>query len=155
LDFGTLKVAMKEVAAGKSSPPVELNALTLDGKPFSLAQSKGKNVVLAFWTSWSDRCTEQLAEFHKLQREYGSGALEIVGVSVDNDLKTARDAVDARSYTWSQAWLDGEHRAKATAAFDVNMLPGIFLIDPEGRVVGRDLEGDRLRAAVRRALQKK
>ena len=44
---------------------------------------------------------------------------------------------------------------KVTAAFDVNTLPAVFLLDPESRVVGRDLEGERLRAAVRRALQKK
>jgi hypothetical protein len=48
-----------------------------------------------------------------------------------------------------------QQTAKATTAFDVSALPAIYLLDPDGHVVASNLEGDRLRAAVQRALQKK
>jgi len=155
-DLGTIVVTMKSDGGVKKSALVDLTVQTLNGKPLKLADYRGRHLLVVFWAAWSERCTEQLAEFKKLRSEYGSGAqLEILGVSVDDDLDSTRKAVDARSYTWSQAWLDAEGRAKATAAFAVDTLPAVFLLDTEGRIVNRDLEGERLRAALRRALQKK
>jgi thiol-disulfide isomerase/thioredoxin len=156
LDIGTLKMAMKEGAAAKSSPPIELSALTLDGKPLSLAQFKGKNVVLVFWTSWSERSREQLVELQKLQKEFASDPrLVFVGVSLDETADTARKSVDAAGYKWAQGWLEAEARAKLTAALNVNTLPAVFLLDSEGRIVARELEGERLPLTVKRVLAKK
>jgi len=81
--------------------------------------------------------------------------LTFLSLSVDGDMSAVRKTVEARGYQGTQGWLDMDNRAKVTAAFDVSTLPAVFLIDQEGRVAGRDLEGERLRQAVQRALQRK
>lgn len=155
LDLGTLTVAMKGVAPAKSSPPVELTALTLDGKPLSLAQFKGKHVLLVFWASWSERSREQLVELQKLRKEFASDSrLVIVSVSLDETAETARKSVEAGVYPWAQGWLGMEGRAKLTTALNVNTLPAVFLFDADGRIVARELEGERLPLTVKRVLAK-
>jgi hypothetical protein len=156
LDLGTLDLEWKNQPASQRGPAMDLKATTLGGKSFDLAQLRGQHVLLAFWATWSQRSVDQFAELKKIQGDYGSGSrLEIVAVSIDDEVETTRKTVDASSYTWSQAWLNAEGRAKVTEDFAVDALPALFLIDPEGRVVGRDLEGERLHAALRRALQPK
>jgi len=78
-----------------------------------------------------------------------------VGVSVDEEAPAVRKVVESRGYKWTQARLTPEIRAKVTEAFDVNGLPTVLLLNPDGRIVARDLEGDRLRTAMQRALSKK
>jgi peroxiredoxin len=156
-DLGTLKVPMKGTGSGTSkSPPVNFTATKLDGTPVNLAQSKGKYVVLAFWAMWSDRSTEELKGLAKLQDEWKNDPrLALLGVSLDDDAGAVAKAVKARGYQWPQATMTTTNLANTAAAFDVSSLPAIYLIDPEGRVLARDLTGDRLAAAVRRALNKK
>jgi peroxiredoxin len=153
-DLGTLVVSMKD--DGKRMTPVNFSATTLDGKPISLAQFKGKYVLLAFWALWSERSTEQLADFQKLQTELSDDdRIAFLGASLDGDAGAVRKAVKARGYQWMESWLDSTNLANATMTFDVSSLPAIYLIDPEGHVIDRNLEGDRLGAAVQRVLQKK
>ncbi len=156
LDLGTLNLEWKRPAVAKPRLLAQLQAQTLDGQPLALDQFKGRNVLLVFWTSWSERSMEQLAGLAKLREELGAdAALTFVGVSLDEDAATALKAVEARGYRWTQGWLDAKGRGQTAAAFDVKSLPAVFLLDKEGCVVARDLEGERLPVAVRRQLAKK
>ncbi len=155
-DLGTLVVPVKGDSGVKPSEVMNLDAKTLDGQSISLEQFKGQHLLVAFWASWSERSLAQLPDLQKLQSDLGPDArISFLSVSVDEDAEAVRKAVEMRGYKWKQAWLDTESRAKVTAAFDVNALPAFFLIGPDGRVVGRDLEGERLRFTVQRALAKK
>lgn len=150
-DLGTLVVPMSE--DGKRLAAANFSATTLDGKPISLAQFKGKYVLLAFWALWSERSTEELADFQKLQVKLSHDKrIAFLGASLDGDTDAVREAVRARGYRWTQTWLNPKNLAEATTAFDVSALPAIYLIDPEGHVIDRNLDGDRLGAAVNRVL---
>jgi protocatechuate 3,4-dioxygenase beta subunit len=151
LDLGVLSLDWK--GAPPSSPAVVLKARTLDGQLFDLAALRGKTVVLAFWAAWSDRCLEELAGLQKLRSELAKDArIAFWSVSVDDDLDLVRRTIQSKGYDWGQARVEGADRATVTAALDVNTLPAIFLIDPQGQAIGRDLEGETLRSAVRRSL---
>jgi protocatechuate 3,4-dioxygenase beta subunit/thiol-disulfide isomerase/thioredoxin len=156
LELGTLPVPMRGERPAQSAPPMALSATTFDGKPLTLAQFKGRHVLLVFWASWSERSLEQFAQLRQVQAEHASDArLVLVGINLDDSRDAAQKILKAGDYTWPQAWLDAGMRAKMTGAFDVSELPAIFLLDPDGRVVARDLENDRLPAALKRALAKK
>jgi AhpC/TSA family len=151
LDLGVLSLDWK--AARPSSPAVALKARTLDGQVFDLAALRGKTVVLAFWAAWSDPCLEQLAGLQKLRSELALDArIAFWSISIDDDVDLVRRTVQSKGYDWGQARVEGADRATVTAALDVNTLPTIFLIDPQGQVIGRDLQGETLRPAVQRAL---
>jgi len=155
-DLGTLLVPINGEGAGQKAEAVQLVAQTLDGRPITLEDFKGKHLLLVFWGSWSERSLEQLSELKKLQTQFSQNSpVACLGVCVDPDTEAIKAIVETNKYSWAQAWLPVQTRAQVTAAFDVNSLPDVFLIDPAGRVIGRDLEGDRIRRSLQRALAAK
>jgi thiol-disulfide isomerase/thioredoxin len=63
------------------APPLHLTAL--DGTTISLAQLRGKVVLLNFWATWCGPCRMEIPELERLQRDY-AGKLQIVGLAVDD-----------------------------------------------------------------------
>lgn len=55
----------------------------LDGQPHTLAEWRGKVVVLNFWATWCGPCREEMPEFVRLQNELGEQGLQFVGVAID------------------------------------------------------------------------
>ncbi len=153
LDLGGLALEWKNPPA--TTPGIDFQAKTLEGKSFSLAEYRGKYVLLGFWAAWSDRSEEQLGEVRKLFDTLGADQrVSFVGVSLDDDMESVRQTVVRRGYRWTQTRLEGPQRVAVTAALGVDVLPDLVLLNPEGRIAGRELEGDRLRLALQRALKK-
>jgi thiol-disulfide isomerase/thioredoxin len=53
------------------------------GVPHTLAQWRGKVLVVNFWATWCAPCREEIPLFVKLQREYGERGLQFVGIAID------------------------------------------------------------------------
>jgi len=62
---------------------------TLDGAPLSLADWKGKVIVLNYWATWCIPCRKEVPEFNKIQTELGAKGVQVVGISMDEDGATA------------------------------------------------------------------
>jgi thiol-disulfide isomerase/thioredoxin len=76
-----LFLAPVAVAAQASKPAPALHLKIIDGRDFHLADYKGKVVLLNFWATWCPPCRQEIPELIKLQREYRSQGLQIVGVT--------------------------------------------------------------------------
>lgn len=158
MDLGVINMAVKSLPELQTEPakPAKLAAKDFDGKAVTLEKFKGKYVLLAFWAAWSDRCTEQLAGLKKTQAEFeASGKLVILGVNLDDNAATARQAVSDRGYSWLQVQLDAEGRAAAAADLDISSLPAFCLVGPDGRIIARGVEGQQLRSTIEYALKPK
>ncbi|CAL1238892.1 TlpA family protein disulfide reductase [Candidatus Methylocalor cossyra] len=55
----------------------------LNGETRSLAEWRGKVLVLNFWATWCPPCREELPEFQRLQEELGGQGLQFVGIAID------------------------------------------------------------------------
>jgi thiol-disulfide isomerase/thioredoxin len=55
----------------------------LAGKQAPLAQWKGKLLIVNFWATWCVPCREEMPEFVRAQKEFGSKGLQFVGIAVD------------------------------------------------------------------------
>lgn len=67
--------------------PARLLALTLPdlkGQPQSLAQWKGKVLVVNFWATWCPPCREEMPEFSRLNTKYALNGVQFVGISIDS-----------------------------------------------------------------------
>src|SRR5881296_4477046 len=113
-------------------PAPEFSLTSLDGKPVTLAGSKGKVILLNFWATWCGPCRAEIPDLVELQNKY-KDHLQILGLVVDDD---DQDAIKEFSEKF------GINYPVALATNDIRMqyggipaLPTSFVLDSEGRVV--------------------
>jgi peroxiredoxin len=110
----------------------------LIGKPFSLRHYRGKVVLLNFWATWCAPCLTEIPTFEAWQNTYGAAGLQIVGVSMDDDAAPVKRAYAKYRLNYPVAMGDTQ---LAESFGGVLGLPLSYLIDPDGRIVGR-YQGD-------------
>jgi peroxiredoxin len=81
------KVALRADAQEKPAPEIKLK--DLNGKEVSLADYKGKVVLLNFWATWCDPCRVEIPWLIDLLAKYASRGFTVVGVAMDEDGKSA------------------------------------------------------------------
>jgi thiol-disulfide isomerase/thioredoxin len=114
----------------ETAPPFLLR--DLNGKIVSIADGKGKVVILNFWATWCPPCREEIPEFVKLQQAYKDKLL-IIGASEDDD-------GPQKVQQFAERFAMNDPVVMATKELidnygGVPALPTSFLIDPQGRVV--------------------
>jgi cytochrome c biogenesis protein CcmG/thiol:disulfide interchange protein DsbE len=146
--------AATTVAVGAPAPAY--TATTVAGAPVSLADLRGRVVLLNIWATWCKPCRQEMPALDTLQRRHGASGLTVVGVSIDEPGARDRIAPFARelgaSYT---LWHDPADRVSPT--FLAVGVPASYLIDRTGilrwRHVGPIAADDpALTAALREAL---
>lgn len=76
--------AAPKVAALKVGDPVDgLWLPDLDGKPRTLAQWRGKRVLLNFWASWCGPCRKEMPQLAAAQKRYAARGVQIIGIALD------------------------------------------------------------------------
>jgi len=89
LGFGVARfVNVLSVAAPAATTDFALRDLA--GKTHSLADWRGKVVLLNFWATWCPPCRREIPLFIDLQRQYEQQGLQIVGISLDSPEAVAR-----------------------------------------------------------------
>jgi thiol-disulfide isomerase/thioredoxin len=68
---------------GIAAPDVTLK--TLDGKSVTLADYKGKVVLVNFWATWCDPCRIEIPELIEIQQKYADKGFTILGVAMDEE----------------------------------------------------------------------
>ena len=75
----------------------------------------------------------------------------MVSLSLDERLADLKTLVRAQKIPWSQALIGPD--SSVAPAYDVSAIPATFLIDPAGRILAKDLRGERVKATVAEALK--
>lgn len=117
----------------------DFSATTIDGQPFSLADTRGEVVLLQFWGSWCGPCRVKHPGLVNLKRELGD-QLRIISVGIEQKEQNWRAAIVKDGLFWSDHILDKSSSTKflngpISDLYGVNEVPTSFLIDQEGKVV--------------------
>lgn len=116
----------------RQAPP--LVGQTLDGRTLTLAQLRGKPVLVTFWATTCPSCIEEMPHLIELYRELNPKGLEIIGVAMAYDPpEQVRTLVRQRQIPYPVV-LDSEERI-AREFDNVRVTPTSVLISPEGRIV--------------------
>ncbi|HEX7469989.1 MAG TPA: TlpA disulfide reductase family protein [Verrucomicrobiae bacterium] len=142
----------RTLVEGTKFPDFEEKDLT--GKPLSLANYKGKVVLVDFWATWCMPCRIELPNVLQTYEKYHAQGFEIAGVSLDEDQPTLERLIKESKMTWQQFFDGKRYENKLARKYGVNKVPTTYLLDREGKIIGRDLRGEDLAAAVAKAVSK-
>ena len=56
----------------------------LDGRTLGAGELKDNIVVLDFWATWCENCVIEIPEFNKLEKEYSSRGVKVIGLAVQS-----------------------------------------------------------------------
>jgi peroxiredoxin len=133
----------------------DFNETDVAGKPLSIANDKGRVVLIDFWATWCAPCRAELPNVLATYRKYHDQGFEIIGISLDQDQAKLTSFTKSMFMTWPQ-YCDGKGwQNKLALKYGIESIPATFLLDGEGKIIGKDLRGEELQAAVARALAKK
>ena len=116
--------------------PAPTFALTsTDGKKLSLADYKGRPVIVNFWATWCGPCKLEMPWFQEFSQKYKSQGLVVLGLDQDEDGTPTSVANAAKHIGVSYPILMPDEKV-AKAYGGVEYLPETFYLDKSGKVVG-------------------
>ena len=117
---------------GKVAPAFAL--MSLDGKKVSLADYKGRPVLVNFWATWCGPCKVEMPWFEDFRKQYAAQGFEILGLA--DDVDAGKDAIakvaNKAGVTYPILLTDGKVQ---TAYGGLDVLPMSFYIDRNGVIV--------------------
>lgn len=127
------------VAVGTDAP--EFSQPAPDGKMISLADFKGKYLLIEFWASWCVPCREKNPDLVKTYQRFKDKNFTILGVSSDKEKASWIAAIKKDGTIWPQV-SDLKYRDNAVAKlYRVHAIPQNFLISPDGKVIAKNIFG--------------
>ncbi len=117
-------------------PLAEVAFQDANGKPRTLADWKGRVVLLNLWATWCAPCRKEMPGLANLQKELGSARFEVVALAVDRAGSEVAGKFLASIRADALA-LYIDPTARVGTALRAAGMPTTLLIDPQGREIGR------------------
>jgi peroxiredoxin len=115
-----------------------------DEDRMALSDLKGKTVLLSFWAGWSKLSREENRYLKEAWATHGTQPFRILQVSFDDDPAVWLRAIEEEGLNWDHVSDLRRWETVVADLYGVEKIPANFLIDPEGRIIGRDLFGNEL-----------
>jgi thiol-disulfide isomerase/thioredoxin len=139
----TIPPAGFKLAPQPSAQPVpELHFADAKGKPVSLADFRGKTILLNIWASWCPPCRAEMPALDRLQAKLGGPDFEVIPVSIDQG-GSALVLIEEffRELGVHQLPIYIDPTGQAAGEVGSVGLPTTLLIDRDGKEVGRLIGG--------------
>lgn len=132
----------KKTSVGAFAPAFALADTA--GKQVPLSSLKGKYVLLDFWAAWCKPCRDENPNIVRAYQRYRDRGFTVLGVSLDRDRRAWLQAIKDDNLGWQHVSDLKFWRSEAALIYGVGSIPRNFLLDPEGKIIGRDLRGPNL-----------
>ena len=112
---------------------------------------KKKNLLINFWTSWSDsisnyRSNSELKELYKKYKK--NKYVGMLGISFDVDKKQWKDAIKRDTLEWEQVCDFGGLNSEIAKQYSVKQIPANILLSADGKILAKNLRGEELKKKI-------
>ena len=121
-------------ALGQAQKAPALEFKDLRGRAHRLSDYRGKVVLLNFWATWCPPCRAEIPDLVRLQREYGTRGLQVIGITFPPE-RRARVRSFTKRLKVNYPVALGTRQTKASFTDD-ETLPLTVVIDREGTIRG-------------------
>jgi thiol-disulfide isomerase/thioredoxin len=139
---------IKKELAGKPAP--ELRVSDMQEKAISLADLKGKTVLLDFWATWCPPCQADAPAIEKLNQKFGDKDLKVIGISMDEDRETVEKYLKKHPHNFPVVLSSDNLMPRA---YQIHVFPTYIVIGPDGTLVTAE-QGDQGISSLQKTLKK-
>ena len=149
--YGEMVQGLKNVQIGAVAPA--FTQPTPDGKQVTLADYRGRYVLVDFWASWCKPCREENPAVLKAYQAFKGRNFDVLSVSIDNNRDKWAKAIAEDHLPWTQVSDLQGPGSEVAQRYGIHAIPQNFLLDPQGKILAVNLHGAELEAALARLIK--
>ncbi len=115
---------------------------SINGELIDLKKLRGNYVLLDFWGTWCAPCVAEIPTLKEVLQKYGSKNFKLIGIANDTGEKV-KAFVNQNEISWPQ--ILQQKSKEIINLYNVKSYPTTFLIDPEGRIIAKNIRGKQLK----------
>ena len=128
-DMGVLQIS-------PDSDPLEIRLSDPTGRPVSLLEFRGKIVFINFWTTWCLACVIEMPSMEKLHQRFKDKDFVMVAINLQESAERVKQFYKKHQLTFTTLL---DITGDVGAALSINAIPTTFILDKNGRIIGKAL----------------
>ena len=128
------KVLINQIKSniGINKPVKNFEGLTLSGVKISLADYKGKVILIDFWATWCPSCVKSMPELKEYKKIFKADEFSIIGINLDKNKNKVIDFLKKNKTNWPNIFSGKAFQDNIVKLFKINEIPSTWLIDKKG-----------------------
>lgn len=141
---------IKPLSIGQIAP--DFSSTTPEGKEIKLSDFRGQYVLLDFWAAWCTPCRHENPNIVEQYHAFKDKGFTVFGVSLDKDREAWLKAIKDDKLEWPQVSELKMWDNEVGRLYNITSIPASFMIDPDGKIIGKNLRGPALKRFLEKTL---